>query len=368
MEKPGSEATTEGMTAGGHYDAHSEYQRRVIESGDRMLRPVLASLPLPPDGEALALVDYGASTGGTSVHAMATAVGAIRERDAERPINVVHNDVISNDFNQLFRNIAGEGSYLRIAGGPVFASAAAGSFFEQVVPPASVHLGTCSNASHWLREQPGVSIPDGMYFCEATGDARAAIAEQAAADWLAFLGARAAELAPGGRFVVQGIGSDDEGRRASASRLLRVMWQVADGLAEEGLLDGSHLDGYVFPVYCRSPAEVTAPAAEGGPLAGALTISSHELEEVSNPYWETFEQSGDAGAYAEAYVEFVRGFAESSLLEHLFTPAATGIAPDALCEEYFKRLREATAKDPEAGRYEAWIVRAEFERVAAASR
>jgi hypothetical protein len=362
MPKAVEESTTEGMTAGGHYDAHSEYQRRVIESGDKLMLSAIASLELPAAAETLTLADYGAATGATSVHAMATAVSAIRKQDAERPILVIHNDVITNDFTQLFRNVAGDGSYLRIAGGPVYATAAAGSFFEQVVPTGSVHLGSCSNASHWLREQPQVAIEDGMYYSDATGEARSELAAQAAADWDAFLGARAAELAGGGLFVVQGIGTTDDGRHASASKLLRVMWEVADGLAEEGKLDRSALDEYVLPVYCRSAAEQAAPVGDGGPLEGTLAISSQEVEEVSNPYWEEFERSGDADAYADAYVEFVRGFAESTLLEHLFTPAATGIDPDALCDEYFKRLRDASARDPEAARYEAWIVRTVFVR------
>jgi hypothetical protein len=140
------------------------------------------------------------------------------------------------------------------------------------------------------------------------------------------------------------------------------MWQVAKELAGEGKLDPELLDGYVFPVYCRNAEEAAAPLAEGGPLHAELEIGERRLDEVASPYWEAYERDGDAEAYARTYVEFVRAFAESTLLAHLFEPGAKGVEPGALCDEYFGRLEAATAADPEAGRYEAWILRLGLER------
>ena len=42
---------------------------------------------------------------------------------------------------------------------------------------------------------------------------------------------------------------------------------------------------------------------------------------------------------------------------HLFEPAAKGEDPATVRDEFFARLEAATAADPRAGRYEAWIVR-----------
>lgn len=354
------DASTAGMKAGGYYDIHSEYQRRVIEGGDELIRSVVAALELPADPSALTIADYGAGTGATSVHAVGTAIAALRKRDPERPVMAIHNDVATSDFSQLFRNVADPEGYLEIAAGPIYPAAVAGSFFGQVVPSASVHVGMCSNAAHWLREQPEVRAPQGMYFCDAGGSAREALAEQAAGDWQAFLGARGAELAPGGRLLAQGIGTttaDDGGERVSASRLLRVMWQVAVSLADDGKLDRKTLDRYVFPVYCRSVEEATAPLEDGGPLDGILEVETSRVDEVPNPYWEAFERDGDPATYADAYEQFVRAFAESTLTAHLFEPGAVDIEPAALCDEFFNRLRAASAADPDAGRYEAWVVR-----------
>jgi S-adenosylmethionine-dependent carboxyl methyltransferase len=358
-------SSTSGMKGEGYYDLHSEYQRRIIEGGDALIRAAAEEIDLDACGGTFTMADYGAGTGATSVHAVRTALGAVRDRDPDLPFLAIHNDVPSNDFTQVFANIAGREGYLGVPGGPVYATAAAGSFFTQVVPDASVNLGTCSNASHWFQEQRPQAIDAGMYFCEATGEARDALAAGAAADWLAFLSARSAELAPGGLFLVQGIGTvsaPDGSERASASRLLAAMWRAADELAGEGLLDRGVLETYVFPVYCRSPKEVAAPAAEGGALADRLDLVSVVVDEVPDPYWEAYERDGDPAAYAEVYTQFVRAFAESTLSSNLFEPGAVSIAAGELSDRYFAALEASIAADPAAGRYEAWVVRALFKR------
>ena len=105
------------------------------------------------------MTDYGAGTGANSIHAMRTAIEAVRGRAADLPVLAVHNDVLTSDFTQLFHNVGGAGGYLGLDGGPVYTAAAAGSFFDQVLPSASVDAGMCSNAAHWFREQPDVACP-----------------------------------------------------------------------------------------------------------------------------------------------------------------------------------------------------------------
>ena len=71
-----------------------------------------------------------------------------------------------------------------------------------------------------------------MYLADVPAEARSQLERQAAGDWSEFLAARSAELAPGGRLLIQGIGTitDDDGtERVSASRLLGAMWAVARG-------------------------------------------------------------------------------------------------------------------------------------------
>lgn len=243
-------ATTAGMKSEGYYDAHSEYQRRVLEAGEAAIEEMVDELALEGVDDALAIADYGAGTGANSVRAMRTAIEAVRRRARDLAVTAVHNDLPTSDFGAL-RLAVEEGGYLELGGGPAYSLAAAGSFFDQVVPDAGIGIGMCSNAAHWYRRQPEVGELDGMYFSAARGARRDRLAALAASDWLDFLGARAAELAPGGRLLVQGIGTDNRGR-VSASRLLDQMWRVAVSLRDRGLLDRAVLARFVFPVYCRT--------------------------------------------------------------------------------------------------------------------
>ena len=354
-----SAASTTGMKGGGFYDAHSEYQQRVILAGEAGIRHAVATLALDGIGGALTIADYGAGTGATSVLAVHAAIRAIRERGVTRPIVAVHNDLPTSDFSSLFGFAAAPGGYLAEPG-PIYSTAAAGSFFGQVVADGSVHLGLCSNAAHWFREQPDVGPVDGMYFSAATGKAGERLAAEAAEDWCRFLGTRAAELAPGGQLLVQGIATD--GSRVSAAGLLDQMWRVCRDLVHEELLDSETLAHYVFPVYCRSEEEVAAPLEPGGALATRLTLVSSKLEEVPNPYWEQFERDGDAQAYARTYSDFVRAFSEANLTRDLFSPGARGIEPGQLCTEFFDRFEQVTGARPDAGRYRAYVMSSVFLR------
>ncbi len=354
------EATTSGMKPEGFYDAHSEYQRRVVGAGAAAIRRTVEELDLDAVTAPLAIADYGAGTGATSVQAMRTAIEAVRARSRDVPVIAIHNDLPTSDFGAL-RLAAEKGGYRKIEGGPIYSTAAAGSFFDQVLPDAVVDLGTCFNAAHWYRRQPDVGPVDGMYFSAAQGDQRERLASQAAGDWEAFLTARSAELAPGGRFLVQGIGTDEEGR-VSASKLLDQMWDVAVELSDRGILDRGVLDRFVFPVYCRTAAEAAAPVGPGGSLAEQLGLVTGHMEEVPNPYWEELDRSGDAEEYASACTAFVRAFAESTLDRELFAPGARGADPAAVRDEFFENLERATAANPAAGRYHAFVLSVVFAR------
>src|SRR6185295_11579930 len=216
----------------------SEYQRQVAASGDELIRDAVAHVPALAAGATFVLADYGCSTGRNSIASLRTAVDAVRAREPERPIAAIHNDVPTNDWNTLFTTLTSDpNSYLGAEGPPVLPLASACSFFDPATPTGAVHVGVSFSAAHWLRTQPEVTIPDGFYFCEATGAARQALREQAAADWAAFLDSRAADLAPGARLIVQMVGTDTSSSSAepdvTARALLRAMAQTADDMARD---------------------------------------------------------------------------------------------------------------------------------------
>ena len=255
------------------------------------------------------MADYGSSTGANSIKAVRTAIECARADDPDRPIVAIHNDLPTNDWNQLFRNLtASPDSYLALAGPPVLPLASAVSFFLPAAPAGSVHLGVSFSAAHWLREQPTAAVPKGFYFCEATGKARAELAQQADADWTAFLAARASDLAAGGRLLVQMVGSvaAARGRRrrsdeteVTARKLLRAMAEVATGMANNGIVDRGAVRRYVLPVYARTVDEARAPLTRAdSPVHDAFTVIECRTDPVANPYFTKWLADHDAAAYA----------------------------------------------------------------------
>ncbi len=350
---------TEGMAD--DYDDHSQYQRAVADTAATLIAQCVDAVPVTHD-KTFVVSDYGSSTGANSISAVRTAIETARHRDPDRPVVAIHNDLPTNDWNQLFRNLTSSPeSYLQLSGRPVLPLVSAVSFFLPAAPAGLVHLGVSFSAAHWLREQPSVAVPDGFYFCEAKGEARATLAREADADWTAFLDARASDLAPGGRLLVQMVGSEpgaDGGEpNVTARKLLRAMAEVAADMAHDGILDRGAVERYVLPVYARTVDEVRMPLARAGsPAHDAFTEIECRTDSVANPYFTKWLSDHDSSAYATSYAAFVRGFTESSLRDHLFGPGATGADLDSAIDQYFTRLTARFETDPERDRFEDWTL------------
>lgn len=340
--------TTDGMA--GDYGSHSEYQRRVVETGAALVTGCVDALDVPTAPEPLVFMDLGSATGRNSLVSMTTAVRAARRRDTGVPIVCVHNDLLTNDWTSLFAAIAEDADgYLAPELGPVFPTAAAGSFFSPTLPAGSVHLQMSFSAAHWLREAPVAPIRDGMYFSDARGAARREIAAQAARDWEMFVAARASDLRAGGRLIVQCVGTEvgDGVEHVTARELLAAMWAVAVGLADDGLVDAAAVADYVFPVYARTVDEAAAPFAAPG---SAFEVEEIHTAAVANPYLDAWRADGDTATYARSYAAFVRGFAESALRHGLLGDR------DDLVDEYFRRLEDRFRRHPEADAFRDWTL------------
>jgi hypothetical protein len=339
---------TEGMKRGGYYDAHSEYQQRVAASGIELLLPLLDAVTAPPAGPVL-IVDYGCSSGANSITVVTESVRRLRRSDAERDVVVVHDDLPTNDFHPLFANLRDRpDSYPRLPGADVLPLASAMSFYDPVVPLRRVQLALSFSAAHWLREEPVAPVPGSFLIADATGDDRAALAGQADADSTRFLEMRASELAPGGLLFVQMIGTDTAGdaERVTAARLLHAMHDVAEAMVDTTQLDIGAFHGFVFPTYTRTVDEALAPLDwAGSPVRGAFEVALTRVDPVANPYDEAYRRSGDAEAYAERYISFVRAFSESSLRDGMFAHGSRGGAPEQTLDEFYAELRRAPSAD-----------------------
>jgi gibberellin A4 carboxyl methyltransferase len=204
---------TRGMLGRGFYNRHSAPQWAAIDYVLPWLEDALLSMNLAVAPDTIALADFGCSEGKNSIAAMQRMLPVVRKRTT-RPIATIHSDLATNDFSALFTN-------LRVDGGSafpfdkVYSLAVAGSMYDQLLPPASLCVATTFNAIGYfsrrpLERLPGFIQPNGPSAIRnigtVTAQERAVFAQQATDDLSAFLTARAAELVPGGKLLVEVFG------------------------------------------------------------------------------------------------------------------------------------------------------------------
>jgi len=334
---------TDGMLGGGYYDAHSAFQAKVAATGQALLEQAVAAIKLRA-GSAATLVDYGCSEGRNSLTMIASALALLEGHEASSFL-VLHNDLPSNDWSGLACNLAKPDSYLQCFPESRALFAPHG-FFERVTAPASINLGLSQSAAHWLSQQPsGLDMPGSLYRSDAPPEQRAKILAQAAADWQAFLEARAEELSPGGVLLVQMLGTD--GRiappRVSAASLLGLMNKCLMALVADGAIPAEAYATYCFPVVPRTIEEAKAPIK--GPLADRLELLHCKLDAVPSPYEQVLAETGDVKSFAASYTAFTRAFSETSLSGALFRSAPD---PKALADRFYAMLQQNLAENPNA--------------------
>jgi hypothetical protein len=192
-----------------------------------------------------------------------------------------------------------------------------------------------------------------VWFADLQGEARAEFAALARADWAQFLRCRAAELRPGGMVIVSTLGSvpDDSeinGIRSSARKLYRAIFDVANQMVADGLLEASALDRFVFPLWFPTAEEACAPVNGEPDLKEAFEIIRATVTPAPVHPNDVYEDSlSDPEIYARLYAGYIRGFGESTLRLHLFGPSAKNAAEvDTLTEEFFGRLTRYYQAEP----------------------
>jgi hypothetical protein len=292
-------------------EGHGAYNRssRVQGAGSS---PVLQALedaarivPLAAAPEPIVIADYGASEGRNSLAPMAAAIGALRNRVGHgRAISVVHTDLPGNDFAALFQLLDNDPqSYLRDEHA-TFASAIGRSFYQQILPSASVTLGWSSWAVQWLSRAP-TTIPDHVQVaCSRDEAVRAVFARQADEDWRTFLIHRSRELRSGARLVVLTMAREDNGDFGYGP-VLRAIYGELMALVDSGLVRADEAHRMVIPTVGRTRAEFAAPFARNGHFEG-LSIGHLEVFEGEDRIWSEFEQRRDAHAFGAQWAAFSR--------------------------------------------------------------
>ncbi len=184
---------TSGMKGDGFYDRNSSPQMAAVAAVLPWLEDAVAQMDLSGSSAPVMVVDYGCSEGRNSLAAMRRIIAALRAR-TPRPIQVIHSDLPTNNFNQLFVNLAAADP-AAAAQSQVYSMAVGGSMFEQLLPPGTVTIATTFNAIGYLDRRPQAEIADYIlpmgpkrqrFGVTVTHEARTIFANQAADDLIRF--------------------------------------------------------------------------------------------------------------------------------------------------------------------------------------
>jgi hypothetical protein len=315
-----AEGVVAGMVGGGYYNQHSAPQMASIDFVLPWLDAAIASMPLSEDWPTtIGLADFGCSEGGNSIAVMQRLVSAFRKRSS-RPIQTHHIDLPTNDYRELFKNLRPDGRPVFEAA-ETYSAAVGGSMYDQLLPPRSIHLATTFNSIAYLSRRPvdrlanyvsanGPSARRGIG--EVTKEERDAFADQAEADMESFLIARAAELVPGGKLLIQNFGCGEVFRECDGN--CDVLNDALLEIVDAGIIDREGYEAFYLPVYYRTLDELTAPLTKSNSaLAGSFRIEWAESYEAPVPFVEQFNSTGDVDRFARDYIEYIRAFIEPML-------------------------------------------------------
>ena len=225
------------------YNEHSRPQLVSVESTLSYIREAIDVLDICSGSSPLLIADFGAAHGRNSILAMKMIIQCLKATNKirdDREILVVHNDLPSNDWSQLFDLLNVDQSYQGVANGR--------SFYQACLPTNSLSIGYSSTSLHWLSRKP-CNLSNHCASLFARGDELQAFREQSRLDWNDFLAHRSRELIVGGVLILLIPAVDDRG--SNGFDLLReLLYRCAQSfLTPVELLD------YTFPIHARSYAE-----------------------------------------------------------------------------------------------------------------
>ena len=138
-----------------NYSVTTRLQAAGLRPAIELFEQAADAVPLPRPPQPIVIADYGASTGHNSLLPISAALPVLRNRLCpEHSVLVVHTDVPDNNFTVLFQTLAEDPDTYLDKDAATFASAVGRSFYSQIIPSNSVHLGWSSWAIQWLSRVP----------------------------------------------------------------------------------------------------------------------------------------------------------------------------------------------------------------------
>jgi hypothetical protein len=327
------------MEGGGFYNRHSAMQAAgislLLEDWETTIRQTLL-------GEGpIVIADYGSSQGRNSMAPIRIAIEELRARAGkERPIQIVHTDLPSNDFVALFTALAEDrGSYMNAASN-VFPSAIGRSYFEPILPPNSVDLGWNSWTVHWL-SGPVIYAADHVFGgMSKLPSVQAEVESRSSGDWRNFLRCRSFELKRGARLLSAFVGRTEGG--TGWNWIGDNFWAAIQDVGRDGLLSEDEQLRMTLHTNSRTIDDIRAPFGPGNSYEG-LRIVKAEMLTVPDHNWPKYQATRDSKALGLAHANMLRAISGPALAKVLEGRTDKDLVLDAI----FTRITERLSINPQ---------------------
>ncbi|MEX3654045.1 MULTISPECIES: SAM-dependent methyltransferase [Mycolicibacterium] len=275
-----------------------------MSSAITLLELAARTVPIPTPPQPIVIADYGAGTAHNSMQPINAAIAAVRGRTRpEHSVLVTHTDVADNDFSTMFRTLEEDPQSYRLRDPATFSSAIGRSFYSQILPSNSVHLGWSAWAVARLSKAPA-PVADHVVAAYSNDErVRAAYARQAAHDWHEFIAFRGRELYPGGRLVVLTTATDDDGDLGYRP-LFRAVVGALTELIAGGVVTADEATRMSLPIAGRRAVDFTAPFAPSGRFE-RLEIQHVELIDAEDRIYSAYRSDKDASAFGTRWADFL---------------------------------------------------------------
>ncbi|CRZ13689.1 class I SAM-dependent methyltransferase [Mycolicibacterium neworleansense] len=314
-----------------------------MSSAIKLLELAARTVPIPAAPQPVVIADYGAGTAQNSMQPINAAIAAVRGRTRpEHSILVTHTDTADNDFSTMFRILEDDPESYLHKDPATFSSAIGRSFYSQILPSNSVHLGWSAWAIVRLGRVP-MPVADHVVAVYSRDErVRTAYARQAAHDWHEFVAFRGRELAPGGRLVVLTTALDDEGDFGYRPLFRSVVSTLAE-LVSDGVVSADEVARMSLPIAGRCAADFAAPFAPSGRFE-RMEVQHVELFDAEDRIFNAYRGDRNTSAFGTRWADFCRFTSFADL------GAALGGSPDRV-PVFYDRLHAGIAarlaSDPE---------------------
>ncbi|KAF4417944.1 fusarin C cluster-methyltransferase [Fusarium acutatum] len=318
------------MQGNGAYSSHAALQHEAMLKALPLFQAAAETIS-KVDFTRISIVEYGSAHGNNSLEPMEAILKSIPARSLE----LLFSDRPENDFCTLSKTVTAwaDGLVGNQLLHPLFISMIPRSFYQQVIPPKSAHLGFSLAALHHLDHVPQPT-EDGQ-------DESRLLQQQAHIDLATFLKLRSQEIVSGGSLILSFVSQASAGYE-NYSGPVDACRNAMIQMVQQGKISVSVAQAFRVPTYNRTLSDVKKVIDECTQTwklhdlfeDDVMHPAFHELKIQSNPSQEASHK------YAEIVIDWMM----------------------AVCSGYFTKALQVGSqggytKQEEEGLLQDWVTR-----------